>query len=531
MIQVVGRRWRRLARPLTICGVRVALISLVVVLGACGPGVESESASVERSALSGTWQSLGTGVTMLDTGNPLGANVFIGYAGYNINLGQAQSWVGALTDERLHQLGVRYVIAVQGPADPGYNALEIANSRIVATLHSLEGPQLGFVLVAGHSSGSFVADELLQQLDTGNDPFNSIGSRLVFFDLDGDQKYVSASGINRLRRAYYVNGFNPATGVSSWNHGAMNSLGAAFAGKGGALEYDARSSGCTAGGCVHISLINRVPHDPNGGSGVDYADFGGRGVNTWWLDVKREEAGLGQCTTAFLTEGLIQARYEAMGGCGSVLGAPTTNMVSTADGRGRYNQFEFGSIYWSFFTGAHDVRGAIRAKWEAANFENGPLGYPTSDELVTQDTLGRYNVFEHGAVYWSFGTGAHVVLEPVLGAWAARNYENGALGYPIGDTHAVSGGVQSEFQHGVLLVKADGSVVVTLEGADAGVPHVVVVSEVDAGLVVGAVAAPVESAAPTGSQELPGVVGGCSVSGGAAWALGLIVLLHRRQRS
>jgi hypothetical protein len=89
----------------------------------------------------------------------------------------------------------------------------------------------------------------------------------------------------------------------------------------------------------------------------------------------------------------------------------------------------------------------------------------------------------------------------------------------------VGGGVQSEFQHGVLVVRADGSVVVTLDGEDAGVPQVVVVSEVDAGLAGGVVAAPAPAAEP---RDLAGVVGGCSASGGAAWALGLLALLRRR---
>jgi uncharacterized protein with LGFP repeats len=287
---------------------------------------------------------------------------------------------------------------------------------------------------------------------------------------------------------------------------------------------------------VHISLINRVPHDPNGGSGIDYADFAGRGVNTFWLDARHDDAGLGQCTTRFITEGLILARYEAMEGCGSALGMPTSNMLATADGAGRYSDFEFGSIYWSFFTGAHDVRGAIRAAWVALQFEQGPLGYPTSDELITRDTLGRYNRFQHGAVYWTFGTGAHVVLEPVLTAWAAANFENGPLGYPISDTHAVAGGVQNEFQNGSLLVHADGTSVMTLNGVDAGsmnepdasvpAPMPVVITETDAG-VDGL--RPAIVAQPSASEP-EGVVGGCGASGGVMSVLALAVFLRRRPR-
>lgn len=511
---------------------RVSL--LVLVLAACGGEVE-RPAGVDRAELIGTWQPIGAGVTMMDTGNPLGANVFIGYAGYDIGLGEAQGWVGALFDARLRSLGVRYVFAVQGPADPGYNALEIGNSGIVATITSLLRPELGFILVAGHSSGSFVADEFLQQLETGADPFNAIGGRVVFFNLDGDQKYVGPNAINRLRRAYYVNGFNPVTGAVSWNHGAMRSLGGAFAGKGGTLEYDASSSGCTAGGCVHISLVSTVPHNPIGGSGIDYADFGGRAVNQWWVDVKREEADLGQCATPFVTEGLIEERYAALGGCDSIVGSPTTNMLVTADGAGRYNRFTWGAIYWSFFTGAHELRGAIYDDWAALNFENGPLGYPTTDELVTFDTLGRYNRFQHGAVYWSYGTGAHAVVEPVYSAWAAANFENGALGYPLSDTHAVTGGVQNEFQHGSLVVFADGTSRVVLVGVDAGAgvidPGVIDAGITDAGPAVVTIDAGVAPIFPVvlAVPEPEGVVGGCSASGVVLLPLLGLTFLRRRR--
>src|SRR4051812_31167527 len=105
---------------------------LLLALAACGNG--TEPVGTVRDALTGAWQGIGNGVTMLDTGNPLGSNVFVGYAGYNINLGQSQAWVSTLYDARLRELGVRYLFAVQGPADPGYNALEIGNSAIAARL-------------------------------------------------------------------------------------------------------------------------------------------------------------------------------------------------------------------------------------------------------------------------------------------------------------------------------------------------------------------------------------------------------------
>jgi hypothetical protein len=244
------------------------------------------------------WQTganVGNGVAKKDTGNPLGDNVFIGYAGYNVTLAAAEAWVGALYHASLSARGVRWVYAVQGPADAGYDGLEIGNSKIAAALESEVGSSTHFILVAGHSSGSFVADELLQQLATGADPKGVTADKMVYFDLDGDQKYVSGAGIARLRKAYYVGAHDVAKGTLSPNHAVMQSLGSTYASSGGFFEYDASSAGCNAGAtwCVHVSLITTRPHNPADADAIaDYSDFVGRPVNHFWIDSKANAAGL-----------------------------------------------------------------------------------------------------------------------------------------------------------------------------------------------------------------------------------------------
>ena len=76
------------------------------------------------------------------------------------------------------------------------------------------------------------------------------------------------------------------------------------------------------------------------------------------------------------------------------------------DGRGRFNHFEQGSIYWTPETGAHDVRGPIRDKWEELGWETGFLGYPTSDQRKHGDVLS--NEFEGGSIVWSAANGVDV---------------------------------------------------------------------------------------------------------------------------
>jgi uncharacterized protein with LGFP repeats len=56
------------------------------------------------------------------------------------------------------------------------------------------------------------------------------------------------------------------------------------------------------------------------------------------------------------------------------------------------------SIYWTPRTGAHEVHGAIRARWELIGLERSKLGYPTSDEHANGSV--RQNNFEHGFIDW-----------------------------------------------------------------------------------------------------------------------------------
>jgi uncharacterized protein with LGFP repeats len=132
--------------------------------------------------------------------------------------------------------------------------------------------------------------------------------------------------------------------------------------------------------------------------------------------------------------GAIRDRYVALGG-GSVLGSPLTGELPTPDGVGRFNHFSNGwSIYWTPFTGAWSIHGAIRDHWAALGWERSVLGYPVTDETGTPDRIGRFNHFSNnGSIYWTPATRAHEVHGAVRAKWASMGWERGVLGYPIGD--------------------------------------------------------------------------------------------------
>ncbi|MEV0249918.1 alpha/beta hydrolase-fold protein [Nocardia sp. NPDC050712] len=205
--------------------------------------------------------------------------------------------------------------------------------------------------------------------------------------------------------------------------------------------------------------------------------------------------------------GMIGGGYQAANGPSGPLGLPISGERGLPDGRGRMQDFERGSIYWTPQTGAQMVRGAILQKWAEQGYERGPsgyplapeektpsrdgavqafeggpiyysaktgvfrvqgqvldkykqmgyengwLGFPASEEQPLKD-FGRYSRFEGGAIYWSPLSGAWAVRTgPIFEAWRSAGFENGRLGFPTGDEIEIPGGVQQNFQLGRIVVK------------------------------------------------------------------------------
>ena len=259
--------------------------------GAGGTALEPDFDSLPWN----TAAEVGFGVARKDSQNPLGNNAFIGYGGYDVTLDEACAWTTALYHATLRSRGVRHLYCVKGPADPSYSTLEIGNSKLAAHLVTRVDATSTFVLVAAHSSGSFVAHEVLAQLANGLDPSEVTLDRVVYFDLDGGQSGLTATSVARLKRAYFVSARNAVTGTNAPNHASMQALGATYANKGGFLELDGSAAGCASGAtwCMHMVPILTKPHNPNAAdASLDYTDFLGRPVTTAYIEAKAIEAGL-----------------------------------------------------------------------------------------------------------------------------------------------------------------------------------------------------------------------------------------------
>jgi uncharacterized protein with LGFP repeats len=161
---------------------------------------------------------------------------------------------------------------------------------------------------------------------------------------------------------------------------------------------------------------------------------------------------------AYEVHGLIREKWAELGWENSFLGFPIRDENDAGAGRGRISRFEGGVILWSPTTGAHELHGAIRARWEKPP-SGLDLGFPLTDELATPDTVGRYNHFEKGSIYWTPTTGAFEVTSPVKEAWASAGWERGPLGYPVAKasemTPTTSPTTFQDFQHGTMYCNVD----------------------------------------------------------------------------
>lgn len=230
-----------------------------------------------------TWSDVGLGVAYQQVN--AGRAIVIAYGGYSAKLSYSAAWVSELVDQKLGARGVGHVYAVKGPQDSGYSAKEIANSKLRAHLETFDDGVAPIYIVA-HSSGAFVAHEILNQWhDKG---MQSVLARVRYANLDGGGSGLNATLVSELDKISFVYAKDPtlAQGLSQ-NSGAAMALGYTYRAYGSAFEVLQPNTGCNsgAGWCLHDVVITQKPHNPNMYNlELDYTDFENRPVTTAYLD-------------------------------------------------------------------------------------------------------------------------------------------------------------------------------------------------------------------------------------------------------
>jgi len=227
------------------------------------------------------WLHVGAGVAYRQVNT--GTGVLIAYGGYSAKLSYSIGWASELVDARLGAEGVGHIFAVRGPADPGYNAREIANTKLRAHLATFDDGSSPIYVVA-HSSGSYVAHELLNQLRASSP---AVLPRIAYANLDGGGG-LSRAVISSLAAMSFVYARDTAlsSGLSQ-NSGGMKAQAAAYAPDATAFEVKLANTGCRngAGWCLHDVVITHKPHNPSTFDlGRDYVNFVDRSVTTEYLE-------------------------------------------------------------------------------------------------------------------------------------------------------------------------------------------------------------------------------------------------------
>jgi N-acetyl-anhydromuramyl-L-alanine amidase AmpD len=128
----------------------------------------------------------------------------------------------------------------------------------------------------------------------------------------------------------------------------------------------------------------------------------------------------------------------------------TNGEAATPDGVGRYAEYEHGHIFWSPSTGAQAIPASLFGKYAALDWEAGTLGYPIT--AATQLEHGEVQGFQRGAIYRQDVRDPFWLHGAIRERWNRTGYENGPFGWPVSDEEQLSGGeVRQRFEHGQIV--------------------------------------------------------------------------------
>ncbi len=246
---------------------------LVLVLSACAS--EGGSSSLDQTARDGGnagaslagWAELaqapGASLRTLDAGS--GDDVLVVYGGCGATQIATQSFAEALSESGGFRRAPRHLVAIRWTSTGcGYDGLFKNGALGLAILQ--EAGASGRVVVVAHSSGAYLAQELLAQslglANPGWDPTHALRGRVTYFSLDGggDANLTRIEQSGEALPHFFVGARDRTAGLTSRNYGTMQALGGAAR----FFEVDANGSGCLAANCMHDAVITTVPHDRRG---------------------------------------------------------------------------------------------------------------------------------------------------------------------------------------------------------------------------------------------------------------------------
>ncbi len=104
----------------------------------------------------------------------------------------------------------------------------------------------------------------------------------------------------------------------------------------------------------------------------------------------------------------VDSEYTRMGSEPGALGRPRGPHQPTADGRATVRFYDRGAIYWTSDHGAHAILGPILQAWLNDGGEHSRLGFPTTDEEVSEAGFVHRQGFGGGTMTWNQKNGASI---------------------------------------------------------------------------------------------------------------------------
>ncbi|MGE5182689.1 MAG: hypothetical protein ACM31C_11530 [Acidobacteriota bacterium] len=261
---------------------------LVVLVAACAadpPANESADPTGGDGKADGPgdgWTGIGLGVEYqrVNTGNA----ILIAYGGYTAHLSYSAAWASELVDAKLGGQDVGQIYAVKGPADASYDGKEIANSALRAHLATIDDGTSPIYVIA-HSSGAYVANELLGQLQRAG--ATDVLARIDYSCLEGGGAGLDQDIVDSLHaiQFVYARDTSLAHGYSE-NAGAEQALAMEYAPHATSYEVVVPDTGCDdgAGWCLHDVVVTHKPHHSwSYDLADDYTDFVDRPVTVDYL--------------------------------------------------------------------------------------------------------------------------------------------------------------------------------------------------------------------------------------------------------
>ena len=145
------------------------------------------------------------------------------------------------------------------------------------------------------------------------------------------------------------------------------------------------------------------------------------------------------------------------------------------DGRGKYVRYEAGFIYWTETTGAIAIPTNIFEEWAARGHERSPLGYPINNHtrlpVGDPNPVGDVQAFENGALYRKYGQPGFWVHGNILAHYRQSGFENGPLGWPTSEEQPNGDGRIQYFENGAVAWSPNGTTALrTQDGPDQILP-------------------------------------------------------------